>query len=434
MSSNMKPQFQIISEQEDSNSDEVVGIRIPNSKTTSSKKMIFLLCLTILYGISLTWFLVSSMKQEGINKKKLADRINDLEEEKNWRRRWDEDRAKDKELLDKIQKAIEEKETKERLEEESVRVEREAIKYLILPNDKLKAKEEKVKAITQSAMKDFENGPLDNRSNDILVIYSYSETSFSRANILFFIAHGLHAYADFLFVINGESDIDLLIPEAATNIKVIKRNNTCFDLGSSGQILNADDQKLVKKYKKFILMNSSLRGPFLPTWATECWTDLFVDKISDEIKLVGSTYGCGFSNHVQSMVLATDRIGLETLLKGDDDKNEPVDFSHGFNWQSLKGLSFCATNKFSAIEVEVSLTNVIRKAGYKVAVLMTEASSSENYYEECPGGGWEGVHPYEIVFVKANFNYKLDYPLIQRMTEWHNGWGYNSWKICIGKK
>jgi len=36
---------------------------------------------------------------------------------------------------------------------------------------------------------------------------------------------------------------------------VIQRDNSCYDLGAHGEVLNANDQKLVEKYDKFILMN-----------------------------------------------------------------------------------------------------------------------------------------------------------------------------------
>lgn len=33
-----------------------------------------------------------------------------------------------------------------------------------------------------------------------------------------------------------------------------------------GEVLEANDRALVKKYDKFILMNASIRGPFMPHW------------------------------------------------------------------------------------------------------------------------------------------------------------------------
>lgn len=122
-----------------------------------------------------------------------------------------------------------------------------------------------------------------NQTDRPLVTYVYSESAESRRNLEFFIAHGLHAQADFVFIFNGETDADLLLPEAP-EIRAVHRNNTCYDLGSHGEILAADG--LWMQYRRFILMNASVRGPFLPTWADSlCWTDRLLSKITDDVKV-----------------------------------------------------------------------------------------------------------------------------------------------------
>ena len=47
-------------------------------------------------------------------------------------------------------------------------------------------------------------------------------------------------------------------------------------------------------YKYFIIMNSSVRGPFTPAYYTakQHWSRIFTDKITDEVKLVGPTISC----------------------------------------------------------------------------------------------------------------------------------------------
>lgn len=119
-------------------------------------------------------------------------------------------------------------------------------------------------------------------SNRPLILYSYSEIPSARENLEFFIAHGLHAAADFIFILNGETDAGELIPKKS-NIKSIQRPNDCYDLGAYAEVLTAED--LYKTYKRFIMLNASIRGPFLPYWSESCWSDMYLGKLTDEVKV-----------------------------------------------------------------------------------------------------------------------------------------------------
>ena len=116
-----------------------------------------------------------------------------------------------------------------------------------------------------------------------LVLYTYAESDNARTNLEFFIAKGIHRAADFVFVFNGETNASELIPYEP-NIKIVQRENKCFDLGTIGEVLMKDD--LWKNYKKFITLNASIRGPFLPAYASSsCWTDVFLDRITEKVKV-----------------------------------------------------------------------------------------------------------------------------------------------------
>lgn len=115
-----------------------------------------------------------------------------------------------------------------------------------------------------------------------LITYVYAETEIARENLEFFLAHGLHAHADFIFIFNTESNMIEKIPKVS-NIKIIQRDNSCFDLGTHAEVLKKNN--LYKKYKRFITMNASIRGPFLPYWSNSCWTDLYLDKVTEKNKV-----------------------------------------------------------------------------------------------------------------------------------------------------
>ena len=116
-------------------------------------------------------------------------------------------------------------------------------------------------------------------------MYAYHETEVALTSARFFLKHALHARADFIFLVNGISQLEREIPKNLSNVSVRLRDNICYDLGSHGQVLAEDDRALVKKYQKFILLNSSIRGPFMPLWSRDCWTDIYMSMITDTVKV-----------------------------------------------------------------------------------------------------------------------------------------------------
>ncbi|KAF3928649.1 hypothetical protein AA313_de0207705 [Arthrobotrys entomopaga] len=72
----------------------------------------------------------------------------------------------------------------------------------------------------QSPLCDGSDSDFDQSQDRALVTYVYSESPNSRKNALFFINHGLHAYADFIIILNGPTDLGSDIPRAP-NIKVL---------------------------------------------------------------------------------------------------------------------------------------------------------------------------------------------------------------------
>ncbi|KAH8598910.1 hypothetical protein B0O99DRAFT_698234 [Bisporella sp. PMI_857] len=276
-----------------------------------------------------------------------------------------------------------------------------------------------------------------NPANRPLILYTYFETEKARFNLEFFIAHGLHGAADFVFILSGENEAEKIIPKNP-NIRYIKRLNDCYDLGAYSETLLRDD--LYKKYQKFILLNASLRGPFVPYWAEACWSDMYLKRITDEVKLVGITANCSPQVHVQSMILATDRIGIEVLLfppaaaVAKVAQLPPVNMKGEFNL--YPGINGCFHEWGAAVSAEIGTSAVMNAAGYKLDVMMSAYHNGKEF-EQCNSivdflneNTYYGIsyHPYETLFFKTNR--VIDELMIERYTDWTNGRKYSSYDFC----
>ncbi|KNC97237.1 uncharacterized protein SPPG_07624 [Spizellomyces punctatus DAOM BR117] len=263
--------------------------------------------------------------------------------------------------------------------------------------------------------------------SDTLVVYIYYDGTSSKAdtefrvkgpqvpvqtdNLQFFLRHGLQSNVDYLFILNGHVDEGIRFPERS-NIHIIRRENKCYDIGSFKIGVEMLEKQLNRRYRRFVMINASVRGPFMPTYTKGCWTDLLLSRLNERVKLVGTTYNCRPRPHVQSQVLAMDR--------------------DAFN--AAAGSMQCWTNMHDAVmRGEVQLTQDIRNAGYGVDVLMTSYHTSPNYGTHCthddpnlPKGYYEMTfHPYEVMFIKANR--LLDDHALALYAKWHDeAWDVSS--------
>lgn len=154
-----------------------------------------------------------------------------------------------------------------------------------------------------------------------LVIYVFHQLN-DRVN-KFFDAIFKDENIDFLVVCNSLS-VNLSLPDY---VKVHYRENIGYDFGGwSDGILTHD---LYKNYDNFIFVNSSVIGPFLPSYYKGKWTDIYIGGLSNNVKLFGSTINCCFSvygptkieptkdSHVQSYIFSMDREALDYLIKNE---------------------------------------------------------------------------------------------------------------------
>lgn len=274
-----------------------------------------------------------------------------------------------------------------------------------------------------------------NTEPDVLLIYVYAEShSYALSNLIYFIETAVRETdpVDYYFILqqnNNKNINESKLPKLPRNARYIHHENKCYDYGTAGWFLAkftfgnphknenfAKDTKRkdLRKYKYFIFMNSSTRGPYLPPYYLTLvslyesrsgkkyfWYSIFTERITEKVKLVGPLISCEVSPHIQNYVVATDFIGLSVVLKSEDDH----------------GVFDCHATFLDAIyHGEIGFTTRILAAGYMIDCLMTKYQKinfnapqnrfCNNKANPHVNYGVDGISldPYEIVFIK--FNYK----------------------------
>ncbi|KAK9808733.1 hypothetical protein WJX72_002733 [[Myrmecia] bisecta] len=300
------------------------------------------------------------------------------------------------------------------------------------------------------------------RPADTLVIYIFSNTdSEYERNLRFFLAYAVaeNDGCDYTVVIQTGETIKKIdpLPEVPPNVRFEFHPNSCYDWGTIGWLF--DNHKVdTSQYKYFIFINSSVRGPFLPPYLAGKvrWQDILISRLNDNVKLIGPTISCEGSPkegnvngewrtnpHVQSYVLATDQIGLQTMLA-----DGRVFQCHKDMWDTI-------------FYAELGSSLSVLNAGYTLDSFMTryqgvdwtdknnwDCNSRVNPYGE---NYYDGItlSPYEVLFVKvkgvllqndwsyARFAKKYDEWITQQRTGTQevasNVWKTNPWPIKLPK-
>lgn len=203
------------------------------------------------------------------------------------------------------------------------------------------------------------------------------------------------------------------------NVFIHEKENSCFDLGTIGWLLRLQPG-IMTSHSFFVWINSSARGPFLAPYYKGHWTDPFLNKLDNRVKLVGSTINCGDvfgtgsgSPHVQTYAAATDQRGMELLLRRST---------------SLR----CHTSKLDAVmHGEIELSRSILGNGYQIDSLMIRYDNAVPWHaqSECNNNvdpcqtqfENDGIplNPYEVLFIKVRPGIStIASKIAVKMTEW----------------
>jgi hypothetical protein len=235
-----------------------------------------------------------------------------------------------------------------------------------------------------------------------VVIYTYFQSQSSDYNLQFFVKKELtyKEDIDYIIVINGH-ETPILFPNI-DNLKIIYRENSGYDFGGHSAALEYIKET---KYDYYFFMNSGVIGPIIPHYMKSHWSTIFIEKINEHVKLVGTTIVClpptddgGYGPKVEGFFFMTDSFGLE-LLK----KEETI---------------FCIhENKYSAIvNGEYGLSNCIFKHGYSIDCMLMKYqgidwTDSQHYnlnnnIHPSRKNSFYGysINPYEVIFHKWYWN------------------------------
>jgi len=237
-----------------------------------------------------------------------------------------------------------------------------------------------------------------------LILYLFHQVN---DNVINFIKFSLFDHSEYYFVIICNSlDIDCSVLQIPSYVQLIQRENVGFDFAGWAVGLFNNDQYL--KYDRFLFINSSVAGPFIPPYFKNPWPDLILFGLNKDIKLFGATinnYGTyaeyihGVTHHVQSFVFCLDRIGLDICIQN--------------SIFSISNLNRSLAETVSNCEVKMSFS--IIQAGYNIGCCSKKYEDVDfRFIQRYPrelftadimyDGRYRssGAHPYETIFIKTN--------------------------------
>ena len=237
-----------------------------------------------------------------------------------------------------------------------------------------------------------------------VIIYTYYMSKSSNYNFSFFVKNEISfkPNIDYIVIINGYNyDTSIEIP-ILKNLILIRRDNIGYDFGGHYCALQYI-KKHNKKYDYFFFLNSGVIGPILHynDINKNHWTKIFIDKINDKVKLIGTTIVClqindlgGYGPKVEGFFFMTDKIGLQIL------ENEKTIFRNHYDKTAAiidgeYGLSNCMfKNKYTIDCMLDKYKKIDWKDKKNYTLNDNKHPSRKNSYFG------ESINPFEVIFHK----------------------------------
>lgn len=213
-----------------------------------------------------------------------------------------------------------------------------------------------------------------------------------------------------------------------------RKENEGMDIAAHNvTIAFLQNQHKLRSYKYFIFLNSSVKGPFFPTWVPTNWqwTDAFTSRFTRTVKAVGSSLTClpaqdagGPGPRLESWAFAVDQTGLHVLMQ------EGI-----FEVRTCK---ICEEGV--VVKGEYGLSEALLQRGYNIATLLSMYPKDIDWRDPQHHGCNDNVHPsrhgtydsitmhpYETIFVKSSWH--VGEPFTSHYSNWflrHGQGAYNT--------
>ena len=244
------------------------------------------------------------------------------------------------------------------------------------------------------------------------IIYHYFELNETyKENLIFFLNTAILNQAEYFIYISGTCSVNL--PEFP-NVHYFFIENKNNDYGS---VVKFHQDYKSRSFESYLFINSSMRGPFLPTYCNDHWYEIFTSRLSNTIAVVGSSI-----NLLPLDAFHSKRFGQKFTY--------PPPFIHvqttayalssdAYNLLANKGF-FDVTRALHKADVirdyEILMTQIILNSGLSISSLLPtyEEFNAENKGVEFPCTLYVGdalskasfygrsVSPIECVFIKTN--------------------------------
>ncbi|KAK9817752.1 hypothetical protein WJX72_001639 [[Myrmecia] bisecta] len=174
--------------------------------------------------------------------------------------------------------------------------------------------------------------PMKHGKASVLVLFHYfekpgtcpedEEIQVIRNNLLYFLRVAVRANdgADYIINMGGRIDpalLTLIPPFPNVRVRFIESSTAHSDTCTFHKTLLEQGHKLFHQYKWFVLINNGMRGPFARAGTGSekvHWTQPFISRLTDQVKLVGTYVSCEVETHVQGPFWLTDRVGVQVML------------------------------------------------------------------------------------------------------------------------
>lgn len=96
---------------------------------------------------------------------------------------------------------------------------------------------------------------------------------------------------------------------------LLARRSVCYDMESVRLAMFGGAGISIEAYDYMVYVNCGVTGPGRPEDTDTHWTERFISRLDDKVKMTGLTVNCLPRPHIQSMMFALDRKGIDIIKK-----------------------------------------------------------------------------------------------------------------------